>query len=236
MKTIDIQYRFTLPDGQTRIFDLKFDRKDLSLLYDIPRKLPAWTTLEFKQCPHCPLSVKTHPHCPLAVSIRNVVEQCNAIVSHQEVTVEVTTNERVISQKTSAQRAISSLMGLIIATSGCPHTGFFKPMARFHLPFASEEETIYRSASSYLLAQFFMKKKGLKSDTNLKGLEQIYKNVHTVNLSMSDRLRECGDEDSYLNALVLLDCLATLMPATIKHSLKEIEYVFKPFWKDRIHR
>ncbi len=236
MKTIDIQYRFTLPDGQTRIFDLKFDRKDLSLLYDIPRKLPAWTNLEFKQCPHCPLSVKTHPHCPLAVSIRNVVEQCNAIVSHQEVTVEVTTNERVISQKTSAQRAISSLMGLIIATSGCPHTGFFKPMARFHLPFASEEETIYRSASSYLLAQFFMKKKGLKSDTNLKGLEQIYKNVHTVNLSMSDRLRECGDEDSYLNALVLLDCLATLMPATIKHSLKEIEDVFKPYWKTGIHR
>ncbi len=236
MKTIDIQYRFTLPDGQTRIFDLKFDRKDLSLLYDIPRKLPAWTNLEFKQCPHCPLSVKTHPHCPLAVSIRNVVEQCNAIVSHQEVTVEVTTNERVISQKTSAQRAISSLMGLIIATSGCPHTGFFKPMARFHLPFASEEETIYRSASSYLLAQFFMRKKGLKSDVDLKGLEKIYRNVHTVNIAMSDRLRECGDEDSYLNALVLLDCLATLMPATIKHSLKEIEDVFKPYWKTGIHR
>lgn len=236
MKTIDIQYRFTLPDGQIRIFDLKLDRKNLSIIYDSPRKLPAWTTLEFKQCPHCPLSVKTHPHCPMAVSIRNIVEQCNAIVSHQEVAVEVITNERVVSQKTSAQRAISSLMGLIIATSGCPHTGFFKPMARFHLPFASEEETIYRSASSYLLAQFFMRKKGLKSDVDLKGLEQIYRNVHTVNIAMSDRLRECGDEDSYLNALVLLDCLATLMPATIKHSLKEIEDVFKPYWKTGIHQ
>jgi hypothetical protein len=32
-----------------------------------------------------------------------------------------------------------------------------KPMARFHLPLASEEETIYRATTMYLLAQYFLR-------------------------------------------------------------------------------
>ena len=51
--------------------------------------------------------------------------------------------------------AIRSLIGLIMALSGCPHMEFFKPLARFHLPWASLEETTLRSASIYLLMQFF---------------------------------------------------------------------------------
>ena len=37
-----------------------------------------------------------------------------------------------------------------MALSGCPVLEQLKPMARFHLPFASVEETIYRAASMYL--------------------------------------------------------------------------------------
>jgi hypothetical protein len=46
-------------------------------------------------------------------------------------------------------------MGLLIAGSSCPYTHFFKPMARFHLPFANKDETLWRAAATYLLARYF---------------------------------------------------------------------------------
>ena len=56
-------------------------------------------------------------------------------------------------RETSAQQAMSSVLGLIMATSGCPWTDRLRPMARFHLPFASEAETLYRSVGMFLLAR-----------------------------------------------------------------------------------
>ena len=40
-----------------------------------------------------------------------------------------------------------------MATAGCPWTDRLRPMARFHLPFANEAETVYRSVSMYLLSR-----------------------------------------------------------------------------------
>ncbi len=232
MKIIQVQYRVTLPNGHNETFKTKIDSYSLKLISRPPKNPPFWTELGFKQCPHCPLSIQSCSHCPMATSLLNVVETCNNIVSYDKVTVEVTTKERVVSKKTSAQKAISSLMGLITATCDCPHMFFFRPMARFHLPFASEEETIYRATSSYLLSQFFREKKGCKFDMDMKGLQEIYKNVHKINVAMSARLRASAGEDSSLNALVLLDCLATLLPSSIGHSLSEMEPLFMPFIKN----
>ncbi len=55
--------------------------------------------------------------------------------------------------ETTAQQAMSSVLGLIMATAGCPWTDRLRPMARFHLPFASEAETVYRSVCMFLLAR-----------------------------------------------------------------------------------
>jgi hypothetical protein len=79
------------------------------------------------------------------------LEVFDRIISYDTIRLDVTTRERFISQDTTAQRGISSLLGLLIATSGCPHTRFLRPMARHHLPFASCEETLYRAASMYAL-------------------------------------------------------------------------------------
>ena len=100
------------------------------------------------------------------------------------------TTERKISQMTTAQKGISALMGLIIPSSGCPHTTFFRPMARYHLPLANREETIYRATSMYLLAQYFLNKDNKPIDIELKGLVQIYKNMELVNITMAERLRQ----------------------------------------------
>lgn len=137
--------------------------------------------------------------------------------------------KRTISNVTTAQRGIRSLMGLIIAVSDCPHTLFLKPMARFHLPFSDETETLYRATSMYLLAQYFRKKANKKPDFKLAGLTEIYRNLHLVNTSIAHRLRNASQADSTVNALVLLDIFTKTLPKAIEESLQEIRHLFSPF-------
>lgn len=120
-------------------------------------------------------------------------------------------------------------MGLVIAASGCPHTAFFGPMARFHLPLASEDETTYRAASMYLMAQYFLKKEGHEADLDLKGLTEIYRNIQVVNAYVVKRLRTATKKDSSLNAIVLLDMYAKTLSYAIEESLEGLRYLFSPF-------
>lgn len=157
------------------------------------------------------------------------MEGCGGLISYEKVRLEVTTPERTVSKNTTAQTGISSLLGLIVATSGCPHTGFFKPMARFHLPFASETETIYRASSMYLLAQFFIRKQGGEADLDMEGLVKIYRNLQIVNTALATRLRAASQQDAAVNAVVLLDSFAKTLPYTIADSLDEIRFLFMSF-------
>ena len=227
---MNIRYSFTLKDGSREVFDLQLDPVSLELIGNTPKELPSWAKLDFHQCPHCPLSIQTHPYCPLAANLVNIVTHFEPLLSYDQVYVEVATAERLISQDTSVQTGISALMGLVIATSGCPHTAFFRPMARFHLPLASEEETIYRATSMYLLAQYFLKKEGFQADLELKGLREIYERIHAVNTAIAERLRAASEKDSALNAIVLLDMYALAVPLVIEDSLEEIRHLFRPYF------
>ena len=230
MENVAIRYCFTLSDGSQEVYDLELDGQNLELVGNIPESLPSWTDLDFHECPHCPLPIDTHPHCPLAVRLVSIVEPFDRLLSYDKIHVDVITEERSISQDTTAEQGIGSLMGLVIATCGCPHTAFFKPMARFHLPLASEDETIYRAASMYLLAQYFLKKEGHNADLELKGLMKIYDNIQVVNSSIAKRLRAATEKDSSLNAIVLLDMYAKTLSYAIEESLEEVRYLFSPFF------
>lgn len=229
MKPLAIEYRFRFPDGRRESYDLQLDPATLELIGDTTAEPPPWTRLAFHQCPNCPLDPARRNHCPAAVALAPLVASCARLVSFDKLAVEVITPERVISNEIPAQRGISSLMGLILAASGCPRTAFFKPMARFHLPLASEEETIYRAASMYLLAQYFLRQQGGAADLDLEGLKAIYANLHVVNRTLADRLRQAIEEDSTINALILLDLFAKNMPFVIEDSLEEIRYLFDSF-------
>ena len=230
MENATIQYRFTLADGSQMVYDLELDGQNFELVGNIPETLPSWTNLDFHECPHCPLPIDTHPHCPLAVRLVSIVEPFDRLLSYDKIRVDVVTEERSISQDTTAEQGISSLMGLVIAASGCPHTAFFKPMARFHLPLASEPETTYRAASMYLLAQYFLKKEGQDADLELKGLKKIYDNIQIVNASTAKRLRAATEKDSSLNAIVMLDMFAKSISYAIEESLEQIRHLFSPFF------
>ena len=229
VEPIKIQYLITLRDREPVVIDLQFDADTISAPLVTATDLPEWTRLEYHQCPHCPLAREEHPRCPVAARIAGVVSEFDDVASFEEVEIQVFSAERKMFRATTAQRAISSLFGLLIATSECPHTGFLKPMARFHLPFASQEETIYRATGMYLLAQYFLGKAGHTPDFEFKGLQLLYEHLHTVNLGIADRLRSWTREDSSVNAIVVLDVLASILPLAIEEELKRVEKLFAPY-------
>ena len=229
MGTKVIRYRFRMPDNSSEEFKLELNSLNLELKGNIPEYLPPWTKLDFHQCPNCPLDVLTHPHCPLAANIVNVVQRFDGLISYDNVVVDVITEERWIILHTTAQKGISSMMGLVIASCGCPHTAFFKAMGRFHLPLASNEETIFRATSMYLLAQYFLKMEGRHADLELDGLTKIYRNMQIVNIAIANRLRSTSMSDSSINAIIILDNFAKHLPYAIEKSLKDLRHLFLPF-------
>lgn len=231
MACISIQYRFTLADASQEVFDIELDSRTLSPCNPLPRRLPSWTKLKFHQCSHCPLKTTTHPHCPVAARLVNIVDRFDGLLSYDKIHLEVVTKERRISSVTSAQRGIGSLIGLVIATSGCPHTAVFKPMARFHLPFAGREETVYRATSMYLLAQYFLKRDGRAGDFTLEGLQHIYHNMEIVNSAIIERLRTATETDSMVNAVAVLDIYAKTVDIMIEQSLLDVRRLFDPFFE-----
>jgi hypothetical protein len=238
MEVIHFRYVFFFPDDREEVFDLNLDAQNLDLLEDISEKLPPWTSLDFHQCPNCQLIIQTHPNCPVAAHLVKLIAAYKNVFSFDVLHVDIISPERIVFKGTTAQKAVSSLMGLIMATSGCPHLSFLKPMARFHLPFASAEETIYRAASMYLLAQYFLQKHGKKADLELKGLSEIYHNIQIINKAMAERLRAITDKDSALNALIILDIFAKTLPFAIEESLEDVKYLFVPYLRqsDKNHQ
>lgn len=225
-----IEYRFRLQDNSEELFSIRLNPQTLESLPDSNAEpLPDWTRLSFAQCASCPLTASSSPNCPAAANLAPIVQRGEKLVSIDQVDLQVTTAERITLQKTTAQRALCSLMGLVIATSGCPHTAFFKPMARFHLPLASEEETIFRATATYMLAQYFVNNGGKRTDFDLEKLTGLYRTIQEVNLAMAKRVRSASKTDSSLNAIVLLDMYAKALPYVIKQSLEELRYLFEPF-------
>ncbi|RJQ70972.1 MAG: hypothetical protein C4519_20435 [Desulfobacteraceae bacterium] len=228
MDSIEIEYCFQMQgEEQRESFKVSIEAKSLQAVCSYGNKMPSWTALEFHQCPNCPL--KKGPHCPAAVNMVGLVECFDRLLSYGETVVTVTTAERLVRSDTSMQRGICSLMGLMMASSGCPLTAFFKPMARFHLPFASTEETIWRATSTYLMAQYFRHQMGSPTDVSFQGLSALYRQVQIVNSAFAKRLRAACRRDSMINAIVLLDMFAKSMPYAIEDSLDQIRELFIPY-------
>jgi len=141
MSKLVLRYRFTFPDSSERSFALEMDRDTAELTPSTRTNLPAWTELGFHQCLGCPFEVSKVARCPAAVHLSSVIDGFEDLVSYDTVRVTVESEERSVTATLSAQQALASLMGLVMASSGCPRTAVFRPMARFHLPVSSESET-----------------------------------------------------------------------------------------------
>ncbi len=232
MATYTIDYTFILPDGKQESFQLVIDTETMLAETMVEEELPEWTHLDFHQCPHCPLSAEQHRYCPLARRLRGLVSRFDDVVSHDMLKVRVMSPERTVTIETTAQRALGSFMGLLMATSDCPHMAFFKPMARFHLSFANSLETLYRAAGMFMLAQYFRHRRGESVDLDMDGLVRIYASIHLVNQYVAKRISAASESDAAINGVVLLDSFAQLMPLKIKRSLDQLEQLFRDFLPD----
>lgn len=205
---IEYTYTFSFSEGTVKEFTVTLDRSELVLIQKEPENIPDWALLTNRQCPNCPLSPAEYKYCPIAKNIGSLVEIFSDFASYQEADVVINTPNRTYSQTTSLQKGLSSLLGIYMVTTGCPVMEKLKPMVKFHLPFATGEETTYRVISMYLLGQYFRHRRGEPGDWDLKKLGKIYNEVQEVNMCFSDRLREAIKKDAGINALIILDNFA----------------------------
>lgn len=222
------QYQFNFPDKKIIELSLQIDPVTTSLILETD-DMPFWIALGYKQCPNCPLSLEHHLVCPVAKNLIPLLDVMGSLASYDQVNVVITTPGRTISADTTMQRAISAILGLIMATSSCPHTEYLKPMAHFHLPLATEEETIYRTTSMYLLAQYFKHKNGQDYELGFEGLTGIYQNLQILNRAMAERFRAAIKQDATVNAIILLDLLSQAVTWSIEDQLDELQGLFKRF-------
>lgn len=228
--TISIVYHFDFGAGGRKTVAVELDQLTLALRTAAPAVPPAWAALASNQCTICPFTSDTTPHCPIALNLAAIVEEFKDFFSYEEVDVTVATAARSYRQQTSLQIGLSSLIGIIMVTSGCRPMEQLKPMVRFHLPFATLAETTFRTVSMHLIGQYLRRKQGLPTDFSLDGLQTIYNDVAVVNTCFAKRLLEAARKDANINALVNLHCFAEMVPLNVDDLLDNIAHDFSaPF-------
>jgi hypothetical protein len=228
---IRIVYRFQADDGTEKEFETILDGKNLRIRNALPPKMPGWTKLSFNQCENCPLGAEVE-RCPVAANLSTLIESFKFTTSYESTFVVVETPERQYAKQTTVQNALSSLMGIYMVTSDCPVLDKLRPMVRFHLPFASATETVYRTVTMYLLAQFLKKQKGLKPDWDMEKLVDIYKEISKVNKGMWNRLSAASSYDANVNALIVLNTFGDALRFSIKKGLDDLEKLFGEYMNE----
>ncbi len=226
-KELVFQYVFDYGDGKKKAFTIRLDGHTLNYLPDHEVRPTEWARLENHQCENCPLDKIKHPFCPIAQNIVQILDSFDEDYSYEELMITVKTPARDYCARTSLQRGLSAMLGIYMVSSGCPIMANLKPMVRYHLPFATVEETVYRAASTYLLGQYFKYKRGDTPDWDLQELVRIYEEVQKVNVAMAARLRSSHAKDANINALIVLDVFAKELPQNIEHSLENLSYLFE---------
>ena len=196
----------------------------------LPSFKPEWSRLPFHQCENCPLGPEVE-YCPVAVNLAPIVEGFKGRDSIEEANVIVEIKERKYQNRIDLQKGLGSLIGVVMVTSNCPVLDTLRPMVRFHLPFASGHETVYRAVSMYLVEQYFRMKEGGNPDWNLEGFSKMYKEVFHVNQKMRERLQGASEpnRDANTNAIIYLASLGQLLEMdleNVNHRIEELRYLF----------
>lgn len=231
-----IVYRFVFrfESGREKDFVIRLDPESLRLIAEPREVYPEWTKISCCRCPNCPVPSDPSARCPVAENIIDLVEFFKDCLSYDKVDVRVETEERTYSKDSIAlQKAVGSLLGIYMVTSGCPILERLKPMVRFHLPFASFLETTYRVITMYLMAQYLKARQGGVAEWDLKNLSRIYEEIRVVNESFAARLRTADIEDASLNAVVILDTFAMNTQFIIDDDqMEEISRLFSAYMQD----
>ena len=218
-------YTFSLPDQRNIEFTVAIEPISQHI-NNCPLAPPAWARLEFHQCPPCPLQVEKHPYCPVVLSISDLVTTFKNTASFAKCRVTCVTPERTMMKDTTVQEGLASILGLLMAISGCPIMDFFKPLAQFHLPFASVDESIFRIVAVYMLRQYYRKGNTLNHQFLLDDIKAHYGLVKQVNKGILDRILSITDLDADKNAIVTLASLGQILEMEIDANLESLHHLF----------
>ena len=219
------KYTFSFDSADPKVFEIALDASTLELIQDRDLPKPEWAKLIFFPCEHCPLAEHTE-YCPVAVNLSRIVTEFKDSVSHERTHVTVETPERTYVKDTTLQKGLSSIIGIYMVTSNCPVMDKLRPMVRFHLPFATPTETMFRTVSTYLTGQFLVMREGKKPDWELQHLVELYKSISAVNRGMSRRISNASIKDANVNAVIILHAFGDAVPYFIENGLAEIKHFF----------
>lgn len=215
---MSIEYRISLDDTHEFHYSIDLDRP----LETETNELPKWTRLGHQQCSNCPLARERHTHCPAAADLHRVVEDFQGLPAIRKATVWVRTPEREYTKVVGLEEALRALLGVIMASSACPVLRKLKPMARQHLPFASNQEFVLRAVSLYLTRQYFNMREGRYPDWELKGLVSVFQQLQLVNQAFWQRIHDTCSGDSNLKAFLTFFSMSSSLTYSLETQLQKI--------------
>ncbi len=219
-----ILYIFQIEDKQTLHFQVDINRKYTAK--DVPEEHHFWTELSYNQCKNCVLCLQEYRYCPVATDLQEIIEGFSSLFSYSTTSVIVITPEREYRKTCNIQTGLQSLVGLVMATSTCPILSKLKPLAKFHLPFATPEDTLFRTVGSYLIQQYFIHSEGGHPDMELKDLKAFYQDLEKLNTSFGNRIRSASEKDASLSALVKLGFFSLMVCASLEKQLDDLKTAF----------
>lgn len=214
MEAEHVAYRFEFEDRQVE-FKVA-TRPDQA---SVQEAQPEWARLGFKQCACCPLKESDCAYCPAATRINEVMEAFADNQSTERVKVTVQTAERSYFEDCDLQVGINSLMGLMMATSGCPVLKELGAMASFHIPFCTTRETLHRTVGSYLIKQYFKQLKGGQPDWELRKLKELYDVLEGLNQDFSKRIQASLTSDAVSNAVIMFFATSVVVASSLDQQL-----------------
>lgn len=219
MNKKEFRYIFEFDNGDIKDFNLEVDIESMQVIKNKIQHPPDWTKLENFKCPHCPLNPLENYHCPLALNLVDLISEFGEHNSFDNVKVTVKTDNRCFFKETDLQTGISSFLGILMVSSGCPIMKKLSPMLHFHLPFATLEETEVRVFSLYLLAQWIKVRKNKEPDWEMKNLFNIYEDIRILNKNVSKKIADLEKNDANINSIVILNNFADFVTFTLNEKL-----------------
>jgi hypothetical protein len=210
-----VRYIFQLQDQEVT-FDVETDPHGV----ESDAEFPDWARLEHRQCACCPLKTSDCKYCPVATRMHGLLEAFSDNKSTERVEVTVETPARNYSHECDLQVGINSLMGLMMATSGCPVLKELGAMASFHIPFCSTRETLHRTVGSYLTKQYFVQLDGGAPDWQLKHLKELYEVLEGLNQDFSKRIKDSSSSDAVSNAVIMFFATSVVVASSLDQQLQ----------------
>ncbi|MEW6653227.1 MAG: hypothetical protein AB1394_07130 [Bacteroidota bacterium] len=226
-----INFRFVFHDQSEKLFAIEINSDTYQIILPENISAPDWTLLKNILCP---MQDCVHNNfCPLAYQLDKVIKMFDGIPSYENVTVHVETLNRTYSKQTSVQSGAGSLIGILMTTSGCYVLDKLRPMVRFHLPFATLDETEYRTFSMFLFAQFLRLRNGLEPVWKMNSLGTLYEDIMKINKNLAQRIGKLEKLDASINAVTILNNFAFSVLYSIEdEDFSKFEKLFES-WLDK---